>query len=60
MIDGSGLAGNNYISPLALTQLLRYMRQHPRYAIWEFLITPRGRLACSGRQQYIRRPGLCQ
>jgi D-alanyl-D-alanine carboxypeptidase/D-alanyl-D-alanine-endopeptidase (penicillin-binding protein 4) len=32
LIDGSGLAGNNYISPLALTQLLRYMRRHPRYA----------------------------
>jgi serine-type D-Ala-D-Ala carboxypeptidase/endopeptidase (penicillin-binding protein 4) len=30
--DGSGLSSSNLISPLAFTQLLRYMRHHPRYA----------------------------
>jgi D-alanyl-D-alanine carboxypeptidase/D-alanyl-D-alanine-endopeptidase (penicillin-binding protein 4) len=30
--DGSGLSSSNLMSPLVLTQLLRFMRQHPRYA----------------------------
>jgi D-alanyl-D-alanine carboxypeptidase/D-alanyl-D-alanine-endopeptidase (penicillin-binding protein 4) len=30
--DGSGLSSSNLISPLAFTQLLRFMRQHPRYS----------------------------
>jgi D-alanyl-D-alanine carboxypeptidase/D-alanyl-D-alanine-endopeptidase (penicillin-binding protein 4) len=30
--DASGLSSSNLMSPLAFTQLLRYMRQHPRYA----------------------------
>jgi D-alanyl-D-alanine carboxypeptidase/D-alanyl-D-alanine-endopeptidase (penicillin-binding protein 4) len=30
--DGSGLAANNLVSPLAFTQILRYIRKHPRYA----------------------------
>jgi D-alanyl-D-alanine carboxypeptidase/D-alanyl-D-alanine-endopeptidase (penicillin-binding protein 4) len=30
--DGSGLSSSNLISPLAFTQLLRFMRRHPRYA----------------------------
>jgi D-alanyl-D-alanine carboxypeptidase/D-alanyl-D-alanine-endopeptidase (penicillin-binding protein 4) len=30
--DGSGLSSSNLISPLAFTQLLRYMRRHPRFA----------------------------
>jgi D-alanyl-D-alanine carboxypeptidase/D-alanyl-D-alanine-endopeptidase (penicillin-binding protein 4) len=29
--DGSGLSASNLVSPLALTQLLRYMRQHRGY-----------------------------
>jgi len=29
--DGSGLSSSNLISPLAFTQLLRFMRRHPRY-----------------------------
>jgi D-alanyl-D-alanine carboxypeptidase/D-alanyl-D-alanine-endopeptidase (penicillin-binding protein 4) len=32
--DGSGLSSSNLISPLAFTQLLRYMRRHPRYAVF--------------------------
>jgi serine-type D-Ala-D-Ala carboxypeptidase/endopeptidase (penicillin-binding protein 4) len=32
--DGSGLSSSNLISPLAFTQLLRYMRHHPRYAVF--------------------------
>lgn len=31
LVDGSGLAESNLISPLAFTRLLRYMRHHPRY-----------------------------
>jgi D-alanyl-D-alanine carboxypeptidase/D-alanyl-D-alanine-endopeptidase (penicillin-binding protein 4) len=30
--DGSGLSSSNLISPLAFTQVLRYMRRHPRYS----------------------------
>ena len=29
--DGSGLAASNLVSPLAFSQILRYMRRHPRY-----------------------------
>ena len=29
--DGSGLSSSNLISPLAFTQLLRFIRRHPRY-----------------------------
>jgi serine-type D-Ala-D-Ala carboxypeptidase/endopeptidase (penicillin-binding protein 4) len=29
--DGSGLSSSNLVSPLAFTQLLRFMRHHPRY-----------------------------
>jgi D-alanyl-D-alanine carboxypeptidase/D-alanyl-D-alanine-endopeptidase (penicillin-binding protein 4) len=31
LVDGSGLANGNLISPHAFTQLLRYIRAHPRY-----------------------------
>ncbi|MFL5401188.1 MAG: D-alanyl-D-alanine carboxypeptidase/D-alanyl-D-alanine-endopeptidase [Gemmatimonadales bacterium] len=30
--DGSGLSSSNLVTPLAFTQLLRYMRHHPHYA----------------------------
>ncbi len=33
--DGSGLAASNLVSPLAFTQLLTFMRKHPRYATFE-------------------------
>ena len=29
--DGSGLAAENLVSPLAFTRILRYIRSHPRY-----------------------------
>jgi D-alanyl-D-alanine carboxypeptidase/D-alanyl-D-alanine-endopeptidase (penicillin-binding protein 4) len=29
--DGSGLSSSNLVSPLAFTQLLRFMRRHPRF-----------------------------
>jgi D-alanyl-D-alanine carboxypeptidase/D-alanyl-D-alanine-endopeptidase (penicillin-binding protein 4) len=32
LVDGSGLSSGNLISPLAFTQILRYIRAHPRYA----------------------------
>jgi D-alanyl-D-alanine carboxypeptidase/D-alanyl-D-alanine-endopeptidase (penicillin-binding protein 4) len=30
--DGSGLSSSNLVSPLAFTQLLQFLRRHPRYA----------------------------
>jgi D-alanyl-D-alanine carboxypeptidase/D-alanyl-D-alanine-endopeptidase (penicillin-binding protein 4) len=30
--DGSGLASSNVVTPMALAQLLRYIRHHPNYA----------------------------
>jgi serine-type D-Ala-D-Ala carboxypeptidase/endopeptidase (penicillin-binding protein 4) len=30
--DGSGLSSSNLVSPLAFTQVLRFIRRHPRYA----------------------------
>lgn len=30
--DGSGLASDNLVSPLAFTRMLRYIRHHPRWA----------------------------
>ena len=33
--DGSGLASNNLVSPLAFTKLLAFMRRHPNYAMFE-------------------------
>jgi D-alanyl-D-alanine carboxypeptidase/D-alanyl-D-alanine-endopeptidase (penicillin-binding protein 4) len=30
--DGSGLSASNLVSPLAFTQILRFIRSHPRYA----------------------------
>src|SRR5688572_30768887 len=32
LADGSGLAADNLVSPLAFTQVLRYIRRHPRFA----------------------------
>lgn len=32
--DGSGLAGNNLVTPLALAQLLAYMRNHPNFEVF--------------------------
>ena len=32
LLDGSGLASGNLISPLAFTQILRFIHAHPRYA----------------------------
>ena len=32
LADGSGLAADNLVSPLAFTQVLRFIRRHPRYA----------------------------
>lgn len=33
--DGSGLASNNLVTPLAFTKLLRFMRAHPNFAAFE-------------------------
>jgi D-alanyl-D-alanine carboxypeptidase/D-alanyl-D-alanine-endopeptidase (penicillin-binding protein 4) len=32
LLDGSGLASGNLITPLAFTRILRFIRGHPRYA----------------------------
>ena len=46
--DGSGLSASNLVSPLAFTQLLRFMRQHPRYATFE------GGLPLAGKRGSLR------
>ncbi len=32
--DGSGLAADNLVSPMAFTRILRYIRRHPHYEAW--------------------------
>jgi serine-type D-Ala-D-Ala carboxypeptidase/endopeptidase (penicillin-binding protein 4) len=53
--DGSGLSSNNLISPLAFTQLLRYMRRHPRYASFAAGL-PQSGLAGSLRNRFLGTP----
>jgi D-alanyl-D-alanine carboxypeptidase/D-alanyl-D-alanine-endopeptidase (penicillin-binding protein 4) len=53
--DGSGLSSSNLISPLAFTQLLRYMRRHPRYATFAAGL-PQAGLAGSLRTRFLGTP----
>jgi D-alanyl-D-alanine carboxypeptidase/D-alanyl-D-alanine-endopeptidase (penicillin-binding protein 4) len=53
--DGSGLSSSNLISPLAFTQLLRYMRRHPRYATFAAGL-PQAGLAGSLRNRFLGTP----
>jgi serine-type D-Ala-D-Ala carboxypeptidase/endopeptidase (penicillin-binding protein 4) len=53
--DGSGLSSSNLISPLAFTQLLRYMRRHPRYATFAAGL-PQAGLVGSLRNRFVGTP----
>jgi len=53
--DGSGLSSSNLISPLGLTQLLRYMRRHPRYATFAAGL-PQAGLVGSLRNRFLGTP----
>lgn len=53
--DGSGLSSSNLMSPLALTQLLRYIRRHPRYASFAAGL-PQAGFAGSLRTRFLGTP----
>ncbi len=55
LADGAGLATTNLLSPLALAQVLRFIRHHPRYAtIGQAL--PRSGARGSLRQRFLGTP----
>jgi serine-type D-Ala-D-Ala carboxypeptidase/endopeptidase (penicillin-binding protein 4) len=53
--DGSGLSSSNLVSPLAFTQLLRFMRRHPHYAAFGSGL-PQAGLAGSLRTRFLGTP----
>jgi D-alanyl-D-alanine carboxypeptidase/D-alanyl-D-alanine-endopeptidase (penicillin-binding protein 4) len=53
--DGSGLSSSNLMSPLAFTQLLRFMRRHPRYATFAAGL-PQAGLVGSLRNRFLGTP----
>jgi serine-type D-Ala-D-Ala carboxypeptidase/endopeptidase (penicillin-binding protein 4) len=53
--DGSGLSSSNLVSPLAFTQLLRYIRRHPRYATFASGL-PQAGLTGSLRNRFLGTP----
>jgi D-alanyl-D-alanine carboxypeptidase/D-alanyl-D-alanine-endopeptidase (penicillin-binding protein 4) len=53
--DGSGLSSSNLISPLAFTQLLRYIRRHPRYATFSAGL-PQAGMVGSLRNRFVGTP----
>jgi len=53
--DGSGLSSSNLISPLAFTQLLRFMRRHPRYGTFAAGL-PQAGLVGSLRNRFMGTP----
>ena len=53
--DGSGLSSSNLISPLAFTQLLRFMRRHPRYGTFAAGL-PQAGLVGSLRNRFLGTP----
>jgi serine-type D-Ala-D-Ala carboxypeptidase/endopeptidase (penicillin-binding protein 4) len=53
--DGSGLSSSNLVSPLAFTQLLRFMRRHPRYATFAAGL-PQAGLVGSLRNRFLGTP----
>ena len=53
--DGSGLSSSNLVSPLAFTQLLRYIRRHPHYATFAAGLPQSGRVG-SLRDRFIGTP----
>jgi serine-type D-Ala-D-Ala carboxypeptidase/endopeptidase (penicillin-binding protein 4) len=53
--DGSGLSSSNLVSPLAFTQLLRYMRRHPHYAAFAAGL-PQAGMVGSLRNRFLSTP----
>jgi serine-type D-Ala-D-Ala carboxypeptidase/endopeptidase (penicillin-binding protein 4) len=53
--DGSGLSSSNLVSPLAFTQILRFMRRHPRYATFAAGL-PQAGLVGSLRNRFLGTP----
>lgn len=53
--DGSGLSASNLVSPLAFSQLLSYMRKHPRYAAFGAGLPQSGQ-AGSLRNRFLATP----
>ena len=53
--DGSGLSSSNLMSPLVFTQLLRFIRQHPRYATFAAGL-PQAGLPGSLRNRFLGTP----
>jgi serine-type D-Ala-D-Ala carboxypeptidase/endopeptidase (penicillin-binding protein 4) len=53
--DGSGLSSSNLVSPLAFTQILRYIRRHPRYATFATAL-PLAGAAGSLKSRFIGTP----
>jgi serine-type D-Ala-D-Ala carboxypeptidase/endopeptidase (penicillin-binding protein 4) len=53
--DGSGLSSSNLISPRVLTQLLNYMRRHPRYGTFAAGL-PQAGLTGSLRTRFVGTP----
>jgi serine-type D-Ala-D-Ala carboxypeptidase/endopeptidase (penicillin-binding protein 4) len=53
--DGSGLSSSNLVSPLAFTQILRFMRRHPRYATFAAGLPQAGMLG-SLRNRFLGTP----
>jgi D-alanyl-D-alanine carboxypeptidase/D-alanyl-D-alanine-endopeptidase (penicillin-binding protein 4) len=53
--DGSGLSSSNLMSPLAFTQLLRFMWRHPRYASFAAGI-PQAGVVGSLRNRFLGTP----
>jgi serine-type D-Ala-D-Ala carboxypeptidase/endopeptidase (penicillin-binding protein 4) len=53
--DASGLSSSNLISPLAFTQLMRYMRRHPRYPTFAAGL-PQAGFAGSLRSRFLGTP----
>ena len=55
LLDGSGLSSGNLISPLAFTQILRFIRAHPRYPTFAAGL-PRSGSAGSLRTRFLDTP----
>src|SRR5690606_12493793 len=53
--DGSGLAANNLVAPVAFTQLLSWMRNHPTYEPFSAGMPQSGELG-SLRRRFISTP----
>ena len=53
--DGSGLSSSNLVSPLAFTQLLRYIRRHPHYATFAAGLPQSGQVG-SLRDRFVGTP----